>query len=168
EFIGQARHGAGQMFELLVEQAPELFELLGRTEVGGGHHLVEFVGENLVARLVGEAMIALALRRGRGGILARFGLGVLVAVGGVRLHALDVAGFLVLAGGFVGALHIGIVGLAVVFLLVAIHRLIVLGVLVGGIGIIGVEIVDIGFGDQVELVQDAAGAAGEFCLVFEV
>src|SRR5690606_27228213 len=137
-------------------------------ELGGGNHLVELVGEHLVGRLVGEAMVALALRRGRGGILARLGLGVLVAVGRVGLHALDVASLLVLAGGFVGALHIGIVGLAVVFLLLAVHRLIVLGVLLGRIGIIGVEFVDIGFGDQVEIVQDAAGAAGKFGLVLEV
>src|SRR6185437_8921131 len=49
----QPRHGAGEVLQLLVEQRPELVELLRRAEVGRPDDLVELLGKDLVVELVG-------------------------------------------------------------------------------------------------------------------
>src|SRR5690606_11333312 len=126
--------------------------------------LVELGGEDLVIELVGELGAAILGGRGHGGILARLGLGVLVGIGHVGLHALDIAGFLALAG------------LAVLFALgLLVLAIALLGRLVGTLGLLGLVvlaavlvalggILHVAFGDQVEIAQHGARSPGEILL----
>ena len=84
QLVGEPRHGAGEVFELLVEQGPQLVEFLGRAEFGGLDDLVELLGEDLVVELVGEFLGVGAGRRRVGAFLAGFAGLLLVGLGDNR------------------------------------------------------------------------------------
>src|SRR5690606_38579734 len=128
--------------------------------------LVELGGEDLVVELVGELGARILGRRRHGRVFAGFGGRVLIGIGHVRFHALDIAGFFRLAG-----LLVLLAVLAVVLALALFGRLVgtlaLFGFLVAALFLVGrIGIVQLAFGHQIEVAQQRLGRAREFVLVF--
>src|SRR5690606_28121201 len=115
--------------------------------------------------LVGELGAAILGGRRHGGIFAGFRLLVLVGIGHVRFHALDVAGIFAFAGLLVVG---GVLALAFAFTLLGrlVGVLAVLGLLalVGLLAVLG-GIVEFALGHEVEIAEKGLRGLAELVLV---
>ena len=121
--VGEPRHHALQMRELLVEIAAQAVELLGLAQILGGDRLVELGDEGPVVRAARLVVAALARPPRLGGVLGIAHLGVVGHLGGRRVGRLGGAVGQVLGRGLglleAHALHVvGVRGLAVLAVLV--------------------------------------------------
>src|SRR5690606_2738802 len=168
QLVGQPRHGAGEAFELLVEDAAQLVELLGRAELARLDDLVELLGEGLVAELVGELVRNGAGRWRVGRILA--GLARLLFVGLVEIgfRALDIAGLFGLARGLV-LVGLGVLALAFALFGIFLVVLAALGFLVVTLfAVLALAVVEVAVGDERQVAQQLPGGAAEQVLVLEL
>ena len=158
--VGEARHGALQVAQLLVEEGPQALQLVGRGQALGGDLLVVGAAENLVAEGLGviEDVVVRAPRLARVGHLLAVGIGVeLVGVG--ILGGLGGLALLALAALLVAGLVLAVLAFGVVLgVLVAALRLllVVLALLALAVG----ELVG-----QVERLEQVAQLAAERLLV---
>ena len=144
----------GEVLELLVEQAAQLVQLLGRAEVGGADDLVELLGEDLVVEVVLE--LARRWRRAAAGWACPRPLRELSSS---SVSAKSISGpstspcLLGLAGGLV-LVGLGVLALALALLGRLLVVLAALGVLVVALlAVVALGIVEIAVGHEVEVAQ---------------
>ena len=167
QLVGEPRHGAREVLELLVEQRAELVQFFGRAELGRLDDLVEFLGEDLVVELVRELLGVGARRRQRRFVagLARL---VLVALGEVLVGAFGLAGLVAVAGRLI-LFGLGVLALAFALLGRLVVVLAVLGILVVALFFaVAVAVVELALWNEVQIAQQMLGSAGEQVLVLEL